>query len=85
MANQKDDVAIGVNKKRCTQCNEIKSKDEFYDNKGFSLGKDSHCQICRRMVTRNNDERIKNSPYLLEKRKKYFRDYYQKQKDHANI
>jgi len=85
MANQKEDVAIGVNKKRCTQCSEIKNKDEFYPNKGFSLGLDSFCSRCRRDCSRMNDERIKNSPYLLEKRKQYFRDYYQKQKDHANI
>jgi len=46
--------------KKCTSCKQIKSLEEFYNNKSRKDGKTSQCKICRSALRKANKEYNKN-------------------------
>ena len=58
-SNNKFILDIPKNKKWCPQCQQIKSRDQFYKNKSNSIGINCICKVCQNYNTKIYKERKK--------------------------
>ena len=68
--------------KKCTNCAEVKSLDDFYNDKKRKDGKQCNCKICNKEYTNKNRQKIKeNRKYYYELNKEIFK---KRQKEYKN-
>jgi hypothetical protein len=61
--------------KKCTKCGEVKSLDEFGNDKSSKDGKQFRCKICNKEYRKKNKEKIKE----------YKKEYYSKNKEKIKV
>lgn len=68
--------------KKCSKCKELKSKDSFYKNKARYDGFCNFCKDCskKKLVNKEKTKARHKKYQKSEKGKKYFQEYYQKNK-----
>jgi hypothetical protein len=90
-SNSQGIFAFKINmEKKCTKCGEVKSLDEFTNDKKGKHGKAYQCKSCNKKYKENNREkvnkyskehRLKNKEYHKEYSKIYHKEYYKNNKE----
>jgi len=67
--------------KKCTKCGEVKSLDEFSNNKGGKFNKSSRCKICSSKYYKDYSK--KNAVKIKQKDKEYHKNNKEKRKEQS--